>query len=64
MDNSKRVEHLSELMTKYSRSFELKGDSTSGPNILKLAAFVNIESPSQYEAFRVNDNRTIIFWNP
>lgn len=63
MNRAERIAHLNELMDKYKYHFELKGPPDSGYNMIRLACFINKESPTQYEAFYVNKNKTIIFFN-
>lgn len=58
-----RKQKLMELINKHDYHLDLIGDPDSGYNLLRLASFVNVEKPSSYDVFRVNENKTVVFWS-
>lgn len=55
---------LESLVHKYQFSFKLMGDPTNSYNTLRLAAFVSTKRPREYQLIALDDDRTLVFWNP
>ena len=54
---------LDELTLRYKYSFYIQGALTTSYNILRLASFVSLKNPTEYESFQVDADRTLIFYN-
>lgn len=55
--------HLNQLTLKYKYSFSIYGTITSPYNTLRLASFVNLKKPTEYESFQIDDDRSLVFYN-
>lgn len=54
---------LDELTLKYKYSFYIHGSIASAYNTLRLAAFVSLKKPTEYESFQIDDDKSLIFYN-
>jgi len=59
-----RKQKLDSLIEKFKYAFYLHGKHTSTSNLLKLACFVNDQKPSAYDVFVINEDKSLVFWNP
>ena len=55
---------LETLVHKYQYSFKLLGDPTNSYNTLRLATFISTRKPREYQVIAIDDDRTLVFWNP
>lgn len=55
---------MEELVHKYQYSFKLMGNPESSHNLLRLATFVSTRNPATYELYQLDEERTLVFWNP
>lgn len=55
---------LEALVEKYQFSFKLMGDPTNSYNTLRLATFISTRRPHEYQLVSIDDDRTLVFWNP
>jgi dsDNA-specific endonuclease/ATPase MutS2 len=54
---------LDRLTAKYRYSFSIYGSITNPYNTIRLAAFVNLKAPTEYESFQIDDDKTLVFYN-
>jgi hypothetical protein len=54
---------LNALTLKYKYSFSIYGSITNPYNTLRLASFVSLKKPTEYESFQIDDDRSLVFYN-
>ena len=62
-ESAQRIRTFMHLSQKYTENFLISGNPSSAGNLLKLACFVNIQRPTEYESFAVDSEKTVIFYN-
>lgn len=55
---------LTELTNKYRFAFYILGTPNTGYNKLRIASFISMKKPREYEIFVEDDDKTLVFWNP
>jgi hypothetical protein len=54
---------LDRLTAKYRYSFSIYGSLANPYNTLRLATFLNLKKPTEYESFQIDDDRCLVFYN-
>jgi hypothetical protein len=54
---------LDRLTAKYRYSFSIYGSIVNPYNTLRLASFVSLKAPTEYESFQIDDDKTLVFYN-
>lgn len=55
---------LNDLANRYRFAFYLFGPPDTTYNKLRMASFVSIKKPKEYEIFVEDDQKLLVFWNP